>query len=192
MSKLHHTHPPSLQVLSIFLSVRGAFPHATVTAGGFDPFVSDLVDAAPGLNLPVVTAEVCGGGVAVACTLLCSPMHLSHRRLVGVTWIAPPRAGPSVHRSLPARAAACANCAPSRLSCVSLASSSLQIGDTWIYGIASDPARLAEYRALLRMRRASIERYDDPAFQAFSRMLLKLRWRGRGPGGVLYGWPGGS
>lgn len=33
----------------------------------------------------------------------------------------------------------------------------------------------AEYRALLRMRRASREWYDDPRFLAFSRLLLKVR-----------------
>ena len=32
----------------------------------------------------------------------------------------------------------------------------------------------AEYRALLRMRSASRERYDDEAFQRFSRLLLKV------------------
>lgn len=32
-----------------------------------------------------------------------------------------------------------------------------------------------EYLALLRMRRASRERYDDPRFYAFSRLLLKVR-----------------
>ena len=51
-----------------------------------------------------------------------------------------------------------------------------EIGDTWVYGIASDPAKISEYRALLRLRRASRERqWDDPAFKRFSRLLLKVR-----------------
>lgn len=49
-----------------------------------------------------------------------------------------------------------------------------EIGDTWIYGVASDPARLAEFRALLRLRRASGDRWDDAAFNRFSRLLLKV------------------
>ena len=49
-----------------------------------------------------------------------------------------------------------------------------EIGDTWIYGVASDPARTAEFRALLRLRRASGDRYDDAAFNKFSRLLLKI------------------
>lgn len=40
----------------------------------------------------------------------------------------------------------------------------------------------AEYRALLRMRRASRERYDDEAFQRFSRLLLKVGGVGVGGG----------
>lgn len=48
-----------------------------------------------------------------------------------------------------------------------------EIGDTWIYGIASDPARVAEYRALLRLRRAS-DRWDEAAYLKFSRLLLKV------------------
>eukprot|EP00887_Chlorella_sp_A99_P001854 scaffold19.g1854.t1 len=50
-----------------------------------------------------------------------------------------------------------------------------EIGDTWIHGVGSDPGKLSEFRALLRMRRAASERYDDPAFKAFSRLLLKAR-----------------
>jgi hypothetical protein len=49
-----------------------------------------------------------------------------------------------------------------------------EIGDTWIYGVASDPAKTAEYRALLRLRRAEADRWDDPQFHAFSRLLLKI------------------
>lgn len=40
-------------------------------------------------------------------------------------------------------------------------------------GIGSDPGKLAEFRALLRMRRAAPELKEDPAFDAFSRLLLK-------------------
>jgi hypothetical protein len=102
-----NTGPPSLQeVLDIHARVRAAFPHAAVVAAGFDAFVSDLLEAAPKLDLPVVTSE---------------------------------------------------------------------IGDTWIHGAASDPGKLSEYRALLRMRAASRERYDDDAFRRFSRLLLKVR-----------------
>ncbi|KAL6772128.1 hypothetical protein ACKKBG_A29040 [Auxenochlorella protothecoides x Auxenochlorella symbiontica] len=49
-----------------------------------------------------------------------------------------------------------------------------EIGDTWIHGIGSDPGKLAEFRALLRMRRAAPELKEDPAFDAFSRLLLKV------------------
>jgi hypothetical protein len=48
-----------------------------------------------------------------------------------------------------------------------------EIGDTWIYGVASDPARVAEYRALLRLRQAS-DRWDEAAYLKFSRLLLKI------------------
>ncbi len=41
--------------------------------------------------------------------------------------------------------------------------------------VRKPPPCAAEYRALLRMRRASTERYEDPAFQRFSRLLLKVR-----------------
>lgn len=49
-----------------------------------------------------------------------------------------------------------------------------EIGDTWINGVASDPAKVAEYRALLRARRMSRDRWDDPAFLLFSKYLLKV------------------
>lgn len=96
-------------MLGVFARVRAAFPHATVTASGFDDFSRPLLEAAPALQLPVVTAE---------------------------------------------------------------------IGDTWIHGVGSDPGKLAEYRALLRMRRVARERYDDPAFKRFSMLLLKVGWAG--------------
>jgi len=40
------------------MRTQSRFPHAKLTAGGFDGFVHDLVAAAPTLNLPVVTGEV--------------------------------------------------------------------------------------------------------------------------------------
>ena len=49
-----------------------------------------------------------------------------------------------------------------------------EIGDTWIYGIGSDPGKVSEYRSLLRFRRASQDRWDDAAFKRFSRLLLKV------------------
>lgn len=49
-----------------------------------------------------------------------------------------------------------------------------EIGDTWIYGVGSDPAKVSEYRSLLRFRRASQDRWDDAAFKRFSRLLLKV------------------
>lgn len=47
-----------LQALDVFLRVQSSFPHAKVKAAGFDGFVSDLLEAAPRLDLPVVTGEV--------------------------------------------------------------------------------------------------------------------------------------
>jgi hypothetical protein len=32
-----------------------------------------------------------------------------------------------------------------------------EIGDTWIHGVASDPARMADYRAVLRARDACVQ-----------------------------------
>ena len=49
-----------------------------------------------------------------------------------------------------------------------------EIGDSWIHGIASDPAKLSEYRSLLRMRRASRDRWGDDDFNRFSRLLVKI------------------
>ena len=48
-----------------------------------------------------------------------------------------------------------------------------EIGDTWIYGIGSDPTKVSQYRELLRLRRAWQQRdVDAAAFDAFSRHLL--------------------
>eukprot|EP00892_Ulva_mutabilis_P005410 jgi/Ulvmu1/3240/UM150_0013.1 len=53
-----------------------------------------------------------------------------------------------------------------------------EIGDTWIHGVASDPVKMKEYRAMMRMRSQCL--YDggcviqDPAFQNFTRLFLKV------------------
>ena len=49
-----------------------------------------------------------------------------------------------------------------------------EIGDTWIYGIASDADKVAEYRALLRMRSATAWKVEEAAYRNFSRLLLKV------------------
>jgi len=52
---------------------------------------------------------------------------------------------------------------------------SLQIGDSWIHGVASDAGKLAEYRAMQRMRRKlSYDHSQDPAYRNLSRLLLKV------------------
>lgn len=48
-----------------------------------------------------------------------------------------------------------------------------EIGDTWAYGIASDADKVAEYRALLRMRTATAWKVEEAAYRNFSRLLLK-------------------
>jgi hypothetical protein len=51
-----------------------------------------------------------------------------------------------------------------------------EIGDTWIYGPASDPWKMARYRALLQFRRLALGRSPalatQPGFKRFSRELL--------------------
>ena len=49
-----------------------------------------------------------------------------------------------------------------------------EIGDTWAYGIASDADKVAEYRALLRMRTATEWKVEEAAYRNFSRLLLKV------------------
>ena len=49
-----------------------------------------------------------------------------------------------------------------------------EIGDTWVYGIASDADKVAEYRALLRMRTATAWKVEEAAYRNFSRLLLKV------------------
>lgn len=49
--------PPTVdQVLDVFERVRAAFPDAEVVASGFDDFVGPLLEAAPTLDLPVVSS----------------------------------------------------------------------------------------------------------------------------------------
>lgn len=50
-----------------------------------------------------------------------------------------------------------------------------EVGDTWAYGIGSDADKVAEYRALLRMRTATEWKIEEPAYRNFSRLLLKVR-----------------
>ena len=51
-----------------------------------------------------------------------------------------------------------------------------ELGDTWIHGVGSDPAKVARYRELARLRREWLTtgqaRADDPAIARFSRALL--------------------
>ena len=49
-----------------------------------------------------------------------------------------------------------------------------EIGDTWVYGIGSDADKVAEYRALLRMRTATAWKVEEAAYRNFSRLLLKV------------------
>ena len=49
-----------------------------------------------------------------------------------------------------------------------------EIGDTWVYGVASDADKVAEYRALLRMRTATAWKVEEAAYRNFSRLLLKV------------------
>ncbi|GAB4813534.1 hypothetical protein N2152v2_000580 [Parachlorella kessleri] len=51
--------PPSVdEVLDVFRQVQHQFPGAEVVASTFDEFVEPLLEAAPSLNLPVVTGEI--------------------------------------------------------------------------------------------------------------------------------------
>ncbi|KAF6255451.1 hypothetical protein COO60DRAFT_212733 [Scenedesmus sp. NREL 46B-D3] len=53
-----------------------------------------------------------------------------------------------------------------------------EIGDTWIHGIASDPGRMADYRATLRARHTCRQTphcdSESPAFHNFTRTLVKV------------------
>jgi len=53
-----------------------------------------------------------------------------------------------------------------------------EIGDTWIHGAGSDPAKVSQYRQLLRLRRQWLTTgrvaESEPAFTRFSRALLLI------------------
>ncbi len=49
---------------------------------------------------------------------------------------------------------------------------SREIGDTWIYGVASDPVKVAEYRELLRLRRSWLRQRRFESGDATDRKLL--------------------
>ncbi|KAK9917700.1 hypothetical protein WJX75_007317 [Coccomyxa subellipsoidea] len=99
------------EVLNVFNITETNFPEADVHVSTLDAFFGALVDAAPHLNLSVVTGE---------------------------------------------------------------------IGDSWIYGVASDAVKVAEYRAVLRMRRSLLQQgawqssKGWKAYQNFSRILSKV------------------
>ena len=50
----------------------------------------------------------------------------------------------------------------------------VEIGSTWIYGIAADPIKLRWYRAAARARAASLLPAADPRVREFSWLLLKI------------------
>ena len=45
---------------------------------------------------------------------------------------------------------------------------------SWIHGTASDAAKTAEFRAILRMRRHLGDHVGDAEFKNFTRLLLKV------------------
>ncbi len=53
-----------------------------------------------------------------------------------------------------------------------------ELGDTWIHGVGTDPAKISQFRALLRLRAEWLEHHRiDPqssSFKAFSRFLLMV------------------
>ena len=53
-----------------------------------------------------------------------------------------------------------------------------ELGDTWVYGLASDPLKLAEMRVMMRHRSACVAADGcasrEPGLQAFTHALLKL------------------
>lgn len=53
-----------------------------------------------------------------------------------------------------------------------------EVGDTWIFGVQSDPLKTANFRAASRARAACIADAacpsDTPAFTNFTRLLLKV------------------
>lgn len=53
-----------------------------------------------------------------------------------------------------------------------------EIGDTWLYGCSSDPLKLAQFRAMSRLRKECLQNSkcnpNDKNFKDFNRFLLKL------------------
>ncbi len=64
--------------------------------------------------------------------------------------------------------------AAARAGEVSLPVVTAEIGDSWIHGVASDPGKLSDYRALLRYAAAAGAGGGGARFGAFTRMLLKV------------------
>eukprot|EP00912_Choanoflagellata_sp_UC4_P001668 UC4_evm5s1059 len=64
-----------------------------------------------------------------------------------------------------------------------------EIGDTWIQGASSDPLKVAQYRAISRLRNRCIKSgqcdMNDDDFQTFDRLLMKV-------GEHTWGWNGGD
>ncbi|EIE25882.1 hypothetical protein COCSUDRAFT_46416 [Coccomyxa subellipsoidea C-169] len=61
-----------------------------------------------------------------------------------------------------------------------------EIGDTWIYGVQSDAHKVAEFRALMRMRRTMLSRADEYPMRNFTRMLIKVPEHTWGPDVKVY------
>jgi hypothetical protein len=53
-----------------------------------------------------------------------------------------------------------------------------EIGDTWLYGVPSDPLKVAQFRAALRAREDCLDQGvchpDDPTFKEFNRLFVKI------------------
>ena len=53
-----------------------------------------------------------------------------------------------------------------------------EIGDTWLYGVPSDPLKNVHFREMSRRRRACVEERrchpEDPTMQRFDRLLTKV------------------
>lgn len=54
----------------------------------------------------------------------------------------------------------------------------LEMGDTWIYGIASDPQKMRVFREISRQRAEALSQgeihLNDPSVMEFSELLVKL------------------
>jgi hypothetical protein len=65
------------------------------------------------------------------------------------------------------------------------------VGDTWVFGVQSDPLKVADFRAVQRYRTACVAdgacHLQDPAFANFSRLLMKVRG-GCGCGSCAWFW----